>query len=374
VVVVVFRGTREAGDDALVSLGLGERLQPIAETAGVGRATQLALETILLRKLVCRRNPDPEGVEFDSPGCSAAEPWVNGRRTIVSPNGAPFRGGERPVSRHIIGARAALLARHLIHRSAQGGWGLEVAAIILAAFFRRLPSNLGGCHALQLAIFDITRQSGRRRRAAVSVQRCTGTPQRALSGVSPNADQARLRIFGIGLCIFEDCPKFSKAAKQFGRLPRFAVGHLQCRPTAGSPPVGGRFGATCTKTHHRWVCLEFRRTLTELRPRIFGIEGCQPIWKAATVLQFGHFPIAEHGHYPATASRPFAPFRPRATQLLNTNTGVRASGSRPMPREQPDVGTSAALDLRLHETLAYWAFPPGSDTPAPRGALGINQW
>jgi len=45
-----------------------------------------------------------------------------------------------------------------------------------------------------------------------------------------------------------------------------------------------------------------------------------------------------------------------------------------MPREQPDVGTSAALDLRLHETLAYWAFPPGSDTPAPRGALGINQW
>ncbi len=47
---------------------------------------------------------------------------------------------------------------------------------------------------------------------------------------------------------------------------------------------------------------------------------------------------------------------------------------RTMPREQPDVGTSAALDLRLHETLAYWDFPPGSDTPVPRGALGINRW
>lgn len=35
----------------------------------------------------------------------------------------------------------------------------------------------------------------------------------------------------------------------------------------------------------------------------------------------------------------------------------------PDPREQPDVWTSTALDLRLHHTLAYWAFPPGTDTP-----------
>lgn len=26
----------------------------------------------------------------------------------------------------------------------------------------------------------------------------------------------------------------------------------------------------------------------------------------------------------------------------------------PDPREQPDVWTSTALDLRLHQTLAYW--------------------
>ncbi|HVA51294.1 MAG TPA: hypothetical protein VNH11_33440, partial [Pirellulales bacterium] len=31
----------------------------------------------------------------------------------------------------------------------------EVATIIFAAFFRRLPTNLEGCHALQLAIFGV---------------------------------------------------------------------------------------------------------------------------------------------------------------------------------------------------------------------------
>jgi len=71
-----------------------------------------------------------------------------------------------------------LLARHLVHRSAQGGWGLRGRGDHFCRIFRRLPSKLEGCHGLQLAIFDITRQSVRRRRAAVWVQRCTETPQR----------------------------------------------------------------------------------------------------------------------------------------------------------------------------------------------------
>ena len=33
---------------------------------------------------------DPEGVKFDSPGCSAAEPWVRVAPRTVSPNGATF--------------------------------------------------------------------------------------------------------------------------------------------------------------------------------------------------------------------------------------------------------------------------------------------
>ena len=35
----------------------------------------------------------------------------------------------------------------------------------------------------------------------------------------------------------------------------------------------------------------------------------------------------------------------------------------PDPREQSDIWSSTALDLCLHQTLAYWNFPPGIDTP-----------
>ena len=34
----------------------------------------------------------------------------------------------------------------------------------------------------------------------------------------------------------------------------------------------------------------------------------------------------------------------------------------PDPRDDSSVWTSTALDLRLHQTLAYWDFPPGTET------------
>ncbi len=86
----------------------------------------------------------------------------------------------------------------------------EVATIIFAAFFRRLPTNLEGCHALQLAIFNIARQPGRLRRTAVLVQRCTKTHHQlyAWSFAERRPSSARES-------------SGSKAAKQFGRLPGF---------------------------------------------------------------------------------------------------------------------------------------------------------
>lgn len=39
----------------------------------------------------------------------------------------------------------------------------------------------------------------------------------------------------------------------------------------------------------------------------------------------------------------------------------------PDPRDLPEAWTSTALDLRLHGTLAYWNFPPGSDMPVRPG-------
>src|SRR4051794_12074205 len=39
----------------------------------------------------------------------------------------------------------------------------------------------------------------------------------------------------------------------------------------------------------------------------------------------------------------------------------------PDPRDDIEVWTSTALDLRLHTQLAYWQFPPGAETPIRPG-------
>lgn len=68
--------------------------------------------------------------------------------------------------------------------------------------------------------------------------------------------------------------------------------------------------------------------------------------------------------------------RSKGIRMILSDREIRAALERrairitPEPQHDPDVWTSTALDLRLHEELSQWAFPPDTDVllrPAQQG-------